>query len=637
MSEPGPWAEALGRVAFEFAQFQPFLPTFIHTIASALFPIVAGAHASLSCPSSATRKSKKANPPIDNDVDDEEPEEVQPLESLGLMDAITIPLAAAASLGGLYYLTRVLEDFSLVNKILNWYMAIFAVIGLSGLISDVLMLGHSLVLPMWFAFDGEFWRVDATARQATNITAAGKGTRVRQSPLPGFLGGICPSSLNRILWTCRDMGLAKWTVKFYIRGLFRTQFHFGLTNIVGAILGLTTVWFYNFVYKNWVLTNLTAFAFAYSAIQLVTPTDFKIGSLILMSLFVYDIVMVFYTPMMITVAKAVEAPIMLQIPRPAPEGAPPGRQYHSILGLGDVIVPGLMMSLALRFDLYLHYLRKQTPGENGMIKAQYVSPCKNWANYFWTSTWIFPRELPTPLRTGSFSKTYFTASVVGYVLGMTVTTAVMHIYKHGQPALLYLVPTVLIAIWGTALVRGEIGIIWKFTEESVHPEAAEKETKGSKRKLEEASDEKELTSDQKEAKSDQKEATSDEKEATSDEDEKEAMSDEKETTSKEKEATSDEKVPTSGDSGTSEAEPDKSKASSPRTPTKQARAMEAKIKKLEQKLQAHSEPYILFFAIERHASQRHLRGDIGLVPKWTVLDKKLENYNQRSGKRLRTK
>jgi minor histocompatibility antigen H13 len=48
---------------------------------------------------------------------------------------------------------------------------------------------------------------------------------------------------------------------------------------------------------------------------------------------------------------------------------------------------------------------------------------------------------------------------------MIVTITIMRIYKHGQPALLYLVPGVLGALWGTAFVRGEWKLMWEYTED----------------------------------------------------------------------------------------------------------------------------------------------------------------------------
>lgn len=55
--------------------------------------------------------------------------------------------------------------------------------------------------------------------------------------------------------------------------------------------------------------------------------------------------------------------------------------------------------------------------------------------------------------------------MVGYFLGMMVTLAMLLIFKHGQPALLYLVPGVLGSLLLTSLVRGEFKELWMYTED----------------------------------------------------------------------------------------------------------------------------------------------------------------------------
>ena len=55
---------------------------------------------------------------------------------------------------------------------------------------------------------------------------------------------------------------------------------------------------------------------------------------------------------------------------------------------------------------------------------------------------------------------------------MIATLLVMSIWQHAQPALLYLVPGVLLSIWSTSLVRGEVKEMWNYTEE-VNGEASE--------------------------------------------------------------------------------------------------------------------------------------------------------------------
>jgi len=183
--------------------------------------------------------------------------------------------------------------------------------------------------------------------------------------------------------------------------------------------------------------------------------------------------------MMVTVAKSLDVPIKLMFPRPAPADEPNAPVSHAMLGLGDVVLPGIMIGLALRFDLYLFYLRRQkrTPavasGEADTIeKPKYHSLAGRWSDHFWTHSltgrplWVGARAQGTELEAPfTFPKTYFTAGLVGYVLGLLATLGVMMVWNHAQPALLYLVPGVLGSLWLTALVRGEISLMWDYTEE----------------------------------------------------------------------------------------------------------------------------------------------------------------------------
>jgi minor histocompatibility antigen H13 len=232
---------------------------------------------------------------------------------------------------------------------------------------------------------------------------------------------------------------------------------------LGYIIGIATIILYNASGPIWWLTNIMGLGFAYGSIQLMSPTTFWTGSLVLMAMFIYDIVMVFYTPLMITVATSLDVPIKIILP-----GTRPG-----LLGLGDIVLPGIFMALALRFDLYLHYLRKQRaslglptiPGgraQQVFIGAPYVDATGKWGERFWTRA---SKSEVTAGDAARFSKFYFKASIVGYIIAMIVTTIIMHIFRHGQPALLYLVPAELIALWGTALVRGEVSLMWGYTED----------------------------------------------------------------------------------------------------------------------------------------------------------------------------
>lgn len=198
--------------------------------------------------------------------------------------------------------------------------------------------------------------------------------------------------------------------------------------------------------------------------------------------------------MMVTVAKSLDVPIKLVFPRPAPLDDPTAAPSHAMLGLGDVVIPGIVVALALRFDLYLFYLRRQkttaatTLGQPDTIeKPKYHSLAGRWTEHFWTHS-LTGHPLWTPTKadkTGTevpftFPKTYFTAGLVGYILGMQATLGVMMIWNHAQPALLYLVPGVLGSLWLTALWRGEVSLMWNYTEEIIEEENEKKKDETAK-------------------------------------------------------------------------------------------------------------------------------------------------------------
>ncbi|KAI9838994.1 MAG: hypothetical protein M1819_004202 [Sarea resinae] len=477
MSAPGPFSEIFGRLAYEFSIFQPFIPTYVHLIASALLPIYAGAHASLSRPSSAVSPEKRRK---DNaadgfeDEDDGQLEEVhQKLEGFSPTDAITIPLFAGTTLAGLYFLIKWLQDPAMLNKILNWYFSTFGIFTVTRFVGDSLNVFTSFIFPDRWVDKERIWKARNGEKKVVAATAIGTSEDAadspRSTPLPGFLSRTTLSpSISRLLWTVRSMVTEKWLLLVYVGILKEAIFFkqvFNLQDVTGFVIGLSAVAYYNLIQKPWFLTNLLGFGFSYGTLQLISPTTFWTGTLVLGALFFYDIYFVFYTPIMVTVAKSLDIPIKLLFPRPAAPGADPLIPSLAMLGLGDVVLPGIMIGLALRFDLYLFYLRKQTrqaSSSNGsrddIIKAKYKTAAGGWGERFWSG------RFAAHLEGGSFPKTYFYASIIGYIVGMMTTIGVMQVFGHAQPALLYLVPGVVGSLWGTALVRGEIKEMWAFSE-----------------------------------------------------------------------------------------------------------------------------------------------------------------------------
>lgn len=184
---------------------------------------------------------------------------------------------------------------------------------------------------------------------------------------------------------------------------------------------------------------------------------------------------------MITVARKIDAPIKLVFNT---------SRGVSMLGLGDIVVPGMLMAMALRFDLHQFYhkqtklepinllseLATTTPGQTVMIsetqyrrvKPIYADTEGQWGNRFWTTKFgrLSPVSIAKSARAATaFPKPYFYASMLGYFAGMLVTLTMLLVFNHGQPALLYLVPGVTGSLWLTALARGELKDMYGYTED----------------------------------------------------------------------------------------------------------------------------------------------------------------------------
>lgn len=484
---PPPPEDLMARAAFYFEQSKPMIPLYIHLILSALFPIVTGSFASLSRPSTAAKPSKKAKKPEDDDEDDEDDEEVeQKMEGLSPRDAIVLPITAGLVLAGLYWLIKQ-YGADPINLILGWYFSGVGIFSVGKILNDAAALALSVLFPKYFSHKGKLYKVDGKERKAVTN---GMEQESRISPLPGVMGLIpLHRAFNNYLWTLRSAPTQKYSFVAYIKGVLDVNGPVTLLNGAAGLASLAAISYNHFIDKPWWLTNLQGFAVSYTALQVMSPTTFATGSLILTGLFFYDIWAVFFTPLMVTVAKNLDQPIKLLFPRPdqpGAEGKPPVKSY-SMLGLGDIVLPGLMIGLALRFDLHMHYLKKQkiaaksaksSEKEDDVIKADYHNVTGLWGSRMWTFG-LGESSLPQSLITAAFPKPYFIASLVGYVIGMIATLLVMSIWQHAQPALLYLVPGVLISIWSTALVRGEIKHVWAYTEE-VTGEAAEDDAEKTK-------------------------------------------------------------------------------------------------------------------------------------------------------------
>jgi minor histocompatibility antigen H13 len=189
-----------------------------------------------------------------------------------------------------------------------------------------------------------------------------------------------------------------------------------LPQAVGGTVSLLFCGWYLFK-KHWFANNILGIAFSITGIEHLSLGSMHVGCILLTGLFFYDIFWVFCTPVMVTVAKSFDAPIKLLFPRGA-ASVPGGKRPMGMLGLGDIVIPGIFVALVLRYD-YRHGFK---------------------SSYFQTAFW-------------------------GYTGGLGLTIFVMNYFQAAQPALLYIVPAVLGCVFAHAAAKGEFKKVFEFSEQ----------------------------------------------------------------------------------------------------------------------------------------------------------------------------
>ena len=202
-----------------------------------------------------------------------------------------------------------------------------------------------------------------------------------------------------------------------------------MTYCMGLVVGIIY-----FACKNWILNNVLGMAFSIFGIENLMLSEYKVGLILLSLLFFYDIFWVFFTPVMVSVAKNLKGPVKLMFPK---HFNPVEVKDYNMIGLGDIVVPGVYVALMLRFDIYL-----------------YTKKGKDMKNFKFNFS----------------DMKYFLITFIFYVLGIGLTLFVMIVFNHAQPALLYLVPCTLISSSLTALATGEFKELWAFNEEKLGKE-----------------------------------------------------------------------------------------------------------------------------------------------------------------------
>jgi len=174
--------------------------------------------------------------------------------------------------------------------------------------------------------------------------------------------------------------------------------------------------------RHWIANNVIGLAFCIQGIAFLSLGAYKAGCILLSGLFFYDIFWVFGTDVMVTVAKSFDAPVKLLFPRNLFDPMRKSGEGLSMLGLGDIVLPGVFIAFLLRYDAYRY--NKRT----------------------------------------NFPTTYFQVTFISYLIGLFTTMFVMHTFQAAQPALLYLVPAVIGSSFITAILQNDVDSLFQFDE-----------------------------------------------------------------------------------------------------------------------------------------------------------------------------
>ncbi|KAG2496822.1 hypothetical protein HYH03_005228 [Edaphochlamys debaryana] len=192
----------------------------------------------------------------------------------------------------------------------------------------------------------------------------------------------------------------------------------------------------------WVLQDLQGVALMLLVLRTLRVTRLKVAAVLLPACLLYDVFWVFIQPMlfgngdsvMVTVAQGGTSgefiPMLLRVPH----FGFGGMGGYSLLGFGDVILPGLLVAFTRRLDVDLSL--------HGVFRAAGGAP----------SLFLY------------ISRAYFPYAVLLYGGGLCLTYAALAFSwfgDQGQPALLYLVPCTLGGTVALAAVRGQLGALWR--------------------------------------------------------------------------------------------------------------------------------------------------------------------------------
>ena len=193
------------------------------------------------------------------------------------------------------------------------------------------------------------------------------------------------------------------------------------------ISGLIIIFY--FITRHWILNDLICFCLAFTTLSFIILKSFMLCFVCLFAFFAYDTFWVFYSEkiftenVMVVAATSIQIPIKIEFPILFSNNP---IKNCMLLGLGDILLPGMVIKYCRRFDILKKKMDKKKIG----------------------------------FRKKKSKMGFYFFNLILYFISVVLAMSMMFIFNHGQPVLFYISPIFIVGLMGKAYYDGCFGIFW---------------------------------------------------------------------------------------------------------------------------------------------------------------------------------
>ena len=184
-----------------------------------------------------------------------------------------------------------------------------------------------------------------------------------------------------------------------------------------------------FITRHWIINDIICFCLAFTTLSFIILKSFMLCFVCLFAFFIYDTFWVFYSEkiftenVMVVAATSIQIPIKIEFPILFSNNP---IKNCMLLGLGDILLPGMIIKYCRRFDALKLKLDKKKPG----------------------------------LRKKKNKMDFYLYNLILYFISVALAMIMMFVFNHGQPVLFYISPIFILGLMGKAYNDGCFGIFW---------------------------------------------------------------------------------------------------------------------------------------------------------------------------------